>query len=151
MKARIRPVEGCALIWNYSSQQEGWPALQAACEQHGLRLQPVDTSHVGHTIGALCQLKDASPVATLQHLEETTYPPALILHGLERKKLDGFLKQLHAGQVKIPLKAMVTPSNQNWTLANLLQELCREREEFAKRAKAAQEKMAQNNTEENPV
>lgn len=135
MKARIRPVKPCALVWNYGTEQEGWNALSAACEHAGLALRCVNANEAGQTIGWLCGIPGASEAATLQLVDKDAYPAALILNGLDRKQLDAFLDELRAGGVRIPLKAMVTATNQNWTLASLLQELIRERDAFAQQAK----------------
>ncbi len=132
MKARIRPVSPCALVWNYTEAEPGWPALAAACQAAGLELKPVDGSQAGCTVGFLCGIPGASAAATLQYLDSAAYPAALILNGLDRKQLDGFLRQLREGGVTIPLKAMVTPTNQAWTLAALLEELVRERDAIAR-------------------
>ena len=147
MKARVRPSTPCALVWNYPETQPGWLKLHEICLAYGLTLRPVGSAQAGHTIGALCQLPGASQAATLQFLPDDAFPSALILHGLDRKQLDGLLKELRAAQVQIALKAMVTPTNQAWTLANLLGELCRERDEFARRAAAAKERLQQDSAQ----
>lgn len=131
MKARIRPVAPCALVWNYDQSQPGWQALQATCQKAGLALKPVSNTEAGHNVGWLCGIPGASEAATLLHLDPDSYPAALILNGLDRKQLDGFLKELNAGGVRIPLKAVVTATNQQWPLCELLAELCKERDAMA--------------------
>lgn len=116
MKARIRPLAPCALVWNYPDTEPGFAALADACRAEGLTLTPVGPA--------------SAPAI------EANYPAALIMNGLDRSRLDSFLTRLRAGGVSIPLKAMVTPTNQGWTLAALLAELVQEREAFAARAAA---------------
>ena len=132
MKARIRPLEPCALVWNYPDTEPGFAALADACRAEGLTLTPVTPADTGRTIGSLCGGPGPASAPTLTG----DWPAALIMNGLDRSRLDSFLTRLRAGGVSIPLKAMVTPTNQGWTLAALLAELVREREAFAARAAA---------------
>lgn len=132
MKARIRPLAPCALVWNYPDTEPGFAALADACRAEGLTLTPVTPADTGRTIGSLCGGPGPASAPTLTG----DWPAALIMNGLDRSRLDSFLTRLRAGGVSIPLKAMVTPTNQGWTLAALLTELVREREAFAARAAA---------------
>ena len=50
----------------------------------------------------------------------------ILVCNLQEKRLDKMLFELHA-EVKVMYKAILTPSNQNWTVPMLMQELCRER------------------------
>lgn len=134
MKARIRPVAPCALVWNYPQTEPSWSALVAACEKVGLPVKPVSNTQAGHTVGWLCGIPGASEASVLLHLAPETYPAALILNGLDRKHLDTLLAELRTAGVTIPLKAVVTATNQQWPLSELLAELCRERDEIARRA-----------------
>lgn len=132
MKARIRPLAPCALVWNYPDTEPGFAALADACRAEGLTLTLVSPADTGRTIGSLC----GGPGPASAPAIEVNYPAALIMNGLDRSRLDSFLTRLRAGGVSIPLKAMVTPTNQGWTLAALLVELEQEREAFAARAAA---------------
>ncbi|MDM8201592.1 DUF3783 domain-containing protein [Allofournierella massiliensis] len=132
MKARIRPLAPCALVWNYPDTEPGFAALADACRAEGLTLTPVTPADTGRTIGSLCGGPGPASAPALTG----DWPAALIMNGLDRSRLDSFLTRLRAGGVSIPLKAMVTPTNQGWTLAALLAELVREREVFVARAAA---------------
>ncbi|OUN17295.1 hypothetical protein B5G38_01865 [Gemmiger sp. An87] len=132
MKARIRPLAPCALVWNYPDTEPGFAALADACRAEGLTLTPVTPADTGRTIASLCGGPGPASAPALTG----DWPAALIMNGLDRSRLDSFLTRLRAGGVSIPLKAMVTPTNQGWTLAALLAELVREREAFAARAAA---------------
>ncbi len=132
MKARIRPLAPCALVWHYPDTEPGFAALADACRAEGLTLTPVTPADTGRTIGSLCGGPGPASAPALTG----DWPAALIMNGLDRSRLDSFLTRLRAGGVSIPLKAMVTPTNQGWTLAALLAELVREREAFAARTAA---------------
>ncbi|MBQ8095389.1 MAG: DUF3783 domain-containing protein [Clostridia bacterium] len=45
-----------------------------------------------------------------------------------RAVLDGFLDALKSAGVVVPLKAVVTPTNVNWTVSELIQEITKEHE-----------------------
>lgn len=51
----------------------------------------------------------------------------ILLCNLKEKRLDKMLFELRHGEVNVMYKAILTPSNQNWTVPMLMQELRRER------------------------
>ena len=51
----------------------------------------------------------------------------ILLCNLKEKRLDKMLFELRHGDVKVDYKAILTPSNQNWTVKLLMQELRKER------------------------
>ena len=51
-----------------------------------------------------------------------------VMCGLEEAQLDGLLGAMKAAGIIIPLKAIATPHNKGWSLAQLMRELRRERE-----------------------
>lgn len=51
----------------------------------------------------------------------------ILLCNLRDKRLDKMLFELRHGEVKVMYKAILTPSNRNWTVPMLMQELRRER------------------------
>lgn len=75
--------------------------------------------------------KKSEPVqASAQEKKELTRQ-AMVMHGFTQKRLDEFLKSMRrAGLPVIPLKAIVTPYNVNWTFRALYEELEREEEAF---------------------
>lgn len=57
-----------------------------------------------------------------------TPPSLLILCGLRDKRLDKVLFELRRADIPIDYKAVLTPSNQEWTVPELMKELQRERQ-----------------------
>lgn len=58
---------------------------------------------------------------------------AMVMYGFTQNRLDEFLRSMRrAGLPVIPLKAIVTPYNVNWTFRALYEELEREEEAFLK-------------------
>lgn len=57
-----------------------------------------------------------------------TPPGCLVLCGLRDKRLDKVLFELRRADIPIEYKAVLTPSNQKWTVPELMKELQRERQ-----------------------
>lgn len=57
-----------------------------------------------------------------------TPPSLLVLCGLRDKRLDKALFELRRADIPIDYKAILTPSNQEWTVPELMKELQRERQ-----------------------
>lgn len=55
-------------------------------------------------------------------------PSCLVLCGLRDKRLDKVLFELRRADIPIEYKAVLTPSNQKWTVPELMKELQRERQ-----------------------
>ena len=73
---------------------------------------------------------------TVKHSSETEMADAqiksradslILLCNLKEKRLDKMLFELRHGEVKVMYKAILTPSNRDWTVPMLMQELRRER------------------------
>ena len=61
-----------------------------------------------------------------------TPPSLLILCGLRDKRLDKVLFELRRADVPVDYKAILTPSNQEWAVTELIKELQRERQAMGK-------------------
>lgn len=57
-----------------------------------------------------------------------TPPSCLVLCGLRDKRLDKVLFELRRADIPVEYKAILTPSNQEWTVPELMKELQRERQ-----------------------
>ena len=57
-----------------------------------------------------------------------TPPSCLVLCGLRDKRLDKVLFELRRADIPVDYKAVLTPSNQEWTVPELMKELQRERQ-----------------------
>lgn len=57
-----------------------------------------------------------------------TPPSCLVLCGLRDKRLDKVLFELRRADIPIDFRAVLTPSNQEWTVPELMKELQRERQ-----------------------
>ena len=79
---------------------------------------PPDTAASDSTVA-----EDTVPAPAAQ-----TPPSCLVLCGLRDKRLDKVLFELRRADIPIDYKAVLTPSNQEWTVPELMKELQRERQ-----------------------
>lgn len=132
-----------ALLWALPADSPAFGPLRAA-EGQGLALRSVAPFELRATVGALCGLHglDAAPAPLPAEPGQSgqtgqsgpaaqTAPalpdgPALIFCGLPEPELTALLAALRAAGAAIPLKAVVTPTNQHWRFGELLAELARE-------------------------
>ena len=99
--------------------------LKAACARKGVRLRTVLPADCGQSIGALCgaakHQEAAAPEAALPG-------PMLVFAHFRDRQLDMFLSELQTARLgRTALKAVLTPTNAQWTAAALYAELARER------------------------
>lgn len=125
MKAYVSAEPRCVLLWRVGPGTPGYGALELAARRFNLRLRAVGVQDLGARVGELCAGRPgkAAPLGV-----SAPALPALIVSGLRQDdgSLAQFLEQLQRGGANIPLRAMVTPTSRDWTLAELLNELARE-------------------------
>ena len=104
--------------------------ITVLCKKLGIRTKEVQVKDVDEKVGVLAGIeplaaagaKKAAPLAVLD------LPEYLIFSGLPEVLLDQFLKEYRQqGIDPIPLKAVVTLHNKDWTVWNLIMELMKER------------------------
>ena len=103
-----------ALGWNLSNADRG--KLEGMAPAFGMKLLPVSPADAGKTVAQLLGEVEVKTSRTLV-LEPGAYPPALVLANFREKDLDTLLDLMKQAQVNIPLKAVITPSNKNWSSA----------------------------------
>lgn len=54
----------------------------------------------------------------------------MVMCGLSEARMNALLKALKEHEIRVPLKAVVTAANQNWSFARLVEELNREHQAF---------------------
>lgn len=125
----------CILTWSLPVISPAGAALAACAGQLGVRVTAVSAQQAGEPVGKLAGL----PVAPASKpVSDLSLPAgaAVVFCGLEEGQLDQLLAALRASGQAIPLKAVLTPHNQSWPFASLLQELQAERDSFAGRRPA---------------
>lgn len=102
------------------------PKLRQLCAVQGIRLRVVEGCDLDRPLSALAQgLQPAKPLSAGEALPE----PVLIFCSLSERQLDRALPSLRRIQA-FCLKAVLTPTNREWTLRELYGELCKERSQL---------------------
>jgi hypothetical protein len=112
------------LLFNIAPQKRA--ALQVIGLRCGCRMQAVPTEAFGATMAQLLSGETTESASTKPFTGEL-----LVMAGLNERQLDTVLTELRRRKVHIPLKAVLTPTNADWTAAELYTELCRERDAIA--------------------
>ena len=132
MKAHIARPSLAALTWSLEEGGNGWTALEKAAAPLGMKLVAAQPDALDQTVGHLLGLAQR-PQTQPEHpapLRED-FPPAVVFSGLDDSQLDQVLAAMRGYDGVIPLKAIVTETNQSWSLRSLLGELYRERQAMA--------------------
>ncbi len=111
----------------YDPLNSPWvPKLKQHCAIQGLRLRPVEAGGLGRAVSALAQgLAPAGEVPAVSPVPE----PMLVFCYFTNAQLDRMLSALRRFEVpRTVLKAVLTPDNASWSLSELYEELCRERQ-----------------------
>lgn len=124
MKSRIRnPFPKRLLGINLTNEHKD--ALSEIAESEGIELVLHGGDMAGEQIGFLCGFGGFQPAAKR---EDKITEECLVFAGIDGNDLNRLLKTLREKEVKIDLKAMVTATNQSWSLAELVTELKKEHE-----------------------
>lgn len=96
-----------------------------------LRTVTVAPENYGKSLGSLA----GYAAGTVPVSAETTLPETglLVMCGLKNSRMDKLLAALRTAGIRISHKAVLTPTNQNWNVYQLAQELERERQAMEKR------------------
>lgn len=104
--------------------------LKGVLVRMGVRIRNITPEQTGEKVGALAGLPG---FAEQENATEAPVIPEklLVLHGFGQQRLQGLLAALRKAKVPpIPLKAMVTEHNADWTLYQLYQEIRAEHEKM---------------------
>ena len=127
MKARVQASPSPAL-WLYTPG-EGYDrtalAVQAAASAAGAEYHRFGPESAGMKLRALFSGREPEPAL------QPPGQPVLLMQGFERKELDGVLRALREKAAAleaepVALKAVVTPTNLDWTVEDLARELAEE-------------------------
>ena len=105
--------------------------MEALCAAMGISLKPVKPSEHDLPLGALAGL----PVAAVTAREVEAFDtPMLVMCGFDENTFNAFLEALrYSSMPRIPLKAVMTPTNASWNGYQLFTELLQEHEAMQRR------------------
>ncbi len=123
-----------SLLLTYNIPQAKLDKLRVLCLRLGVRVRPVKPEQYGLT---LSELTAQEPPEGGAAGEEPFTEEMAVMCGFSDKMVDDFLKGTRTSRIPaIPLKAVLTPTNAQWTSRELHRELSAEREAIREGRKA---------------
>ncbi|MBR3308038.1 MAG: DUF3783 domain-containing protein [Lachnospiraceae bacterium] len=106
-------------------------AIEDICKEQNIGMYMIKGTDINRTIAAVCGVHINKAGNHRRAPAIYTLPEMVLFFGIDDDSLDSFLDAYNAaGLEKIRRKAVVTPTNLNWTLYELAEEL--EKEIFTK-------------------
>ena len=129
MKARIIPtIPETVLHYNIGTKKV---LLEQTVSSLNMKCSEIDVDKAGESIGFLAGYNGF----TSNGSTVTAEGECLIFSGIDGKRLDMLLKAMRMAGLNIPLKAIVTETNQSKSVEWLLEELKKEHEAMTRRNK----------------
>lgn len=124
MKSRIINSAGGRII--AYKQQKNLGTLKTIAEKLGMRLVAADDDDAETQLGYFAGFEGFAKSEKMGEAENG----CVIFSGLSGKQIDLVIAELRKAEVVIPLKAVLTPSNQSWSIKKLTAELAKERSQL---------------------
>lgn len=115
------------LLYNFTDQKRR-NKINTFCAMHGIRVKLVDKTSYGRPILSL--LENVAEEISVDEISDFS-DEMLVMCGLG-SQMNAFLAYLRKEKVIVPLKAMLTPTNQLWNSAQLYAEIRQEHEQMAR-------------------
>jgi hypothetical protein len=115
------------LAWNLTSADRG--ILDGMAAAFSMKVVTVAPADAGKTVAQL--LGERETGGRTLALAPDAYPSAIVLANFRDRDVDTLLDLLRQAQARIPLKAVVTPTNRGWAFGDLLAHLQEEHRAFA--------------------
>ncbi len=100
--------------------------IEKITSQMNIKLTVADKSSAGESLGYLAGFGGFVSNGS----SESTDEGCMVFSGLSGKRLDALLAAFRKAEVNVPYKAVITASNQSWSIKKLLGELVKEREKL---------------------
>lgn len=127
MKSRII-IKPSKMVLTYGITDSTLTILLDICNNYHISVRQVMPSELDIKVSNLLKISQ---------LNIEKYPngitPCMVMYGLNSSTMDNFLDNIKNIGINIPIKAMITPSNQNWSFRHLLEELNLEYERLSKK------------------
>lgn len=113
------------LLYNFE-EKEYWKQMKMVFLKMGIKIRKIKKEEYLQPIGALAKIKGIEGKEDIYE-GENFQRELMIMSGFSRQRLDELLLQLRKNKIpKIPLKAVITDTNQYWTSLDLYKEVVRE-------------------------
>ncbi|MBQ7835619.1 MAG: DUF3783 domain-containing protein [Oscillospiraceae bacterium] len=124
MKSRIiNPVPEAVIIYKVG---ENAASVRKIADRLNVKVVEAADDKAGEAVGFLADFGGFSSNGSSEEADEG----CMIFSSMSGKRLDVFLSELRKAEISIPYKAVVTATNQSWSLKRLISELIREREQL---------------------
>ena len=119
----------------YTNNQDKKLKIEKVARSLKMQVQVMSTKDLPRNIGAIAGIsKEPANAHTMPIPVFYVMPEVLIFSGLSSNRLDDFLNAYRLAKIEpIPLKAVVTLYNVNWSLFNLIEELKRENKAMSRK------------------
>lgn len=126
MKARIAKEREKVLLYRLAQEEENGAKVRRLLKELGMETIDVAAEQLGWTLGALAGKNGFAQNKAESIPDEVLSDEALVMVGLTDDRIDRVMAGLRDVGAKVRLKAVLTPTNQNWSFARLLTELSKE-------------------------
>ncbi len=123
MQSGVNTALPCVLLYGLPRDTHAGGAARAVFTGLGATVREVAPEQLLCPVGALAGC--GGPFGP-RFFGKAPEEPGLVMAGFSRAMLDAALGALRKSGVSIPLKAMLTPHNQDWSMLELIGELRRE-------------------------
>lgn len=123
-------VRGSVLLYNFADK-ERTDKVKFIFVLMGIKIKAVEKTDYLQKIGALAGVEGIARTEEVYE-GEGFEEEMLVLNHLTDSQMNRMLAYLKKEGIKIPLKAVLTPTNVNWNTLELYKELVREHEEMEK-------------------
>lgn len=122
IKMKSRLITASERIIAYK-QEKNLPKLQRISDKLRIKLVIAQDADADSPLGYFAGFEGFSKSEKI--LESTD--PCIIFSGLSSRRIDAVLSEMKKTGLSVPLKAVVTASNQSWSIKKLTAELAKER------------------------
>jgi hypothetical protein len=130
------------LLYGLSASHTEGDKVQSILREAGISLREIQPQEAGMSVGSLAGLDAAD---TRPPMLEPFTQSAMILCGFSEQRLREVLILLRdSGAGASVLKAVLTPKNRDWRFCDLLAELQKERDAFARMMRSKKESLTDN-------
>lgn len=117
-------------IIGYCLSDEKKEMLMNIAQEINTDISFVGTEYAGRYLGSVASINGVP--GDSHDVENPPECEALVMSGLKETVMNRFLGLMKEREVQIDLKCIVTSSNQNWRMYQLIEELKKEHEKFKK-------------------
>lgn len=123
-------MEETVLLYNLKDSEKG-KIINAILPQLGIKIRHVESKDILHPVGYLLTIDGYEPTVKSIN-DEKIEEEMLVIHNFSDEQIQVMLEILKNANVPlIPLKAIVTPTNVDWTFYALYQEIKKEHKMMA--------------------